>query len=475
MVCDETDGYDRTKEGHPVSLLWQRAATYGDQRLLMEISTPAIKGISWIESSFEQGDQRRFHVACPDCGHVQHLKWAQVKWDKDDFGNHLPETAYYECEGHDPETGEVCGARWTDTERWQAIRVAEKLGHGWVAAKPFRGHASYHLNELYSCFRRIRDIVQSFLEKKAANDLQTFVNVSLAETWEEEAESLDIDELVGKVEKYRAQVPAGVGVLTAGVDMQEDRLEVEVVGWGLGEESWSIDVEVLWGDPTKPAVWEELWEYLDQTFTHESGAEIKVAATCVDTGGSGGLTQSAYEQLRGRQRRKIFAIKGVGGWNRPVVAAPRKSRPGRKGRPVMLFPVGVDETKLIVMRRLKIESGPGACHFPDNREPEYFHQLTAERLVTRMVRGFPFREWHKTRERNEALDCRVYAYAALKIDNPNIKVRLARLKPDLEELPPDIDATGKPPEDEKPKRRKTARRKARRPRRKGRGHSIDGW
>jgi Bacteriophage tail assembly protein len=476
IVCDETDGYDRTNEGHPVSLLWQRAATFGDQRLLLEISTPLIKGTSWIESSFEQGDQRRFHVACPKCGHVQPLRWSQVKWEKDDDGNHLPETAYYQCDGHDPETGELCDARWSDSDRVQAIRIAEELGHGWIAAKPFKGHASYHLSELYSTFRRLSDIVQSFLEKKAANDVQTFVNVSLAETWEEEAESLEVDDLIGRVEKFPAQVPAGVGVLTAGVDMQEDRLEVEVVGWGLGEESWSVDHEIIWGDPTKPEVWAELWEYLDRTFTHESGAEMKIAATCVDTGGSGGLTQAAYEQLRGKQRRKIFAIKGKGGWNRPIVSAPAKARSGRKSRPVTLFTVGTDEAKLYVMRCLKVTSGPRTCHFPDDRPPEYFHQLTAERLVTKMVRGFPFREWHKTRERNEVLDCRVYAYAALKIENPNMRHRLARLQPlddetgHQEELVP-----GEPPEEEEDQPRKTRRRRARRPRGRGRGRSGDGW
>ena len=479
IVCDETDGYDRTNEGHPVSILWQRAATYGDQRLLLEISTPTIKGISWIEKAYEQGDKRRFHVACHACGTVQPLRWRQVKWDKDDDGLNLPETAYYECDGHDPETGEVCGARWSDTDRYKAIRNAEKLGHGWIAEKPFRGHASYHLSELYSCFRRMSDIVQSFLEKKAANDVQTFINVSLAETWEEEAESLEVDELIRRVEKYPAQVPAGVGVLTAGVDMQEDRLELETVGWGLGEESWSIDTEVFWGDPTEPHVWGELWEYLDRTFTHESGAELKISATCIDTGGSGGLTQAAYEQLRGKQRRKIFAIKGKGGWNRPIVSAPTKARPGRKGRPVTLFTVGTDEAKLYVMRGLKVEQGPRCCHFPDDRDPEYFHQLTAERLVTRMIRGFPFREWHKTRERNEALDCRVYAYAALKIENPNIRIRLDRLKPDADnnDIPDAQTAivSGEPPEEQKPKRRQSRRRKPRRPKGRARGHRSDGW
>lgn len=475
IVCDETDGYDRTNEGHPVGLLWQRAATFGDQRMLLEISTPTIKGASWIETAYEQGDQRRFHVACPECGRHQTLKWRNVRWEKDDNGEHLPETAHYCCDAHDPETGEICGAKWSDGQRVAAIRSAESVGAGWKAAKPFRGHASYHLSELYSCFRRLQDIVQSFLDKKAANDLQTFTNVSLAETWVEEAEEIDAAILQAKAVPYSAQVPAAVGVLTAGVDMQEDRLELEVVGWGLGEESWNIDYRVFWGDPTASEVWDELFEYLSQTFDHESDAKIKISATCVDTGGSKGLTTAAYEQLAGKHRRKIFAIKGKGGWDRPVVSPPSKTRSGRKGRPVTLFTVGTDETKLIVTRRFFVKTGPGTCHFSDERDPEYFEQLAAERLVTKMIRGFPLREWHKTRPRNEALDCRVYAYAALKIDNPNIRHRLAKLQPSEDEPHEDHDTpAGEPPEDEAPAPRNTRRRKVRR---RGKGHrrTSSGW
>jgi len=466
IVCDETDGYDRTNEGHPVGLLWQRAATFGDQRLLVEISTPTIKGVSWIESAFEEGDQRRFNIICPSCEEHQTLKWAGVRWDKDEEGQHLPETAHYVCQKN--------GCVLTDAERVTCIRTAEDNGAGWKATKPFRGHASYHLSELYSCFTRLRDIVQSFLDKKAANDLQTFTNVSLAETWIEEADEVAADKLISRVQKYAAQVPMGVGVLTAGADMQTDRLEVEVVGWGLGEESWNIDYKVFWGDPMEDAVWNELFEYLSQTFTHESGAELRISSTCVDTGGNGGFTQSAYEHLAGKHRSKIFAVKGVGGWDRPVVTAPKKVKTGRRGRPVSLFTVGTDETKLLVARRFTFEDGPGCCHYSDERDQEYFDQMTAERLVTKMVRGFTFREWHKARDRNEAFDCRIYAYAALKIDKPNIAHRLARLKPIGPEVASQPDPAGEPPEEEKKPLRKT-RRKARSRKRRGVRAHNDGF
>lgn len=444
IVCDETDGYDRTNEGHPVSLLWQRAATFGDQRLLLEISTPTIKGASYIEGAFEAGDQRRFHVVCPHCGTMQHLKWAQVTWAKSDGGEHLPDTAGYTCEG--------CGVVWSDGERVAAIRNAESLGAGWIAAKPFRGHASFHLNELYSCFRRVSDTVRSFLEKKSANDMQTFVNVALAETWEEDGDQVDSSELMRRAHAFEAVVPDGVGVLTAGIDMQQDRLEVEVVGWGLGEESWSIDYRVLWGDPMRSEVWEDLDALLGETFQHANGAELSIAGACLDTGGGEGLTQAAYEYARGKTGRRLFAVKGVGGWGRPVVSAPSRVR-SRRARMVQLFSVGVDEAKLIVARRFGIaEPGPGFCHVPSSRDPEWFAQATAESLRTRMSRGFSVREWFKTRDRNEALDCRVYAYSALKLINPNISRLVKGIAATPEDVPAseDDDATpdaGKPPEE----------------------------
>lgn len=413
IVADETDGYDRTHEGHPVSLLWQRAATFGDQRLLMEISTPTTKSASWIEKSFDQGDQRRFYVVCPHCGEHQTLRWNQVTWTKDAEGNHQPETARYACSG--------CGVGWNDGERIAAIRMAEQQGAGWKSKKPFKGHASYHLSELYSCFRKLADIVVSFLDKKAANDLQTFVNVSLAETWEEQGEQTDAATLMAKAEVFPAPVPSGGLFLTSGVDMQEDRLEIETVAWGLGEDSWSVDYQVLWGDPLQQDVWNDLDDYLAQTFMHQSGAQLPISATCLDTGGRKGYTQAAYDYARGKTSRRLFAVKGVAGWGRPVVSAPARRKAPKGGRQVRLFTVGTDEAKLITSRRLGVEvAGNGCCHFPADREPEFFNQLTAEKLITRYIRGFPVREWVKTRERNEATDCRVYAYAALKIANPNL-------------------------------------------------------
>lgn len=444
LLADEIDGYpmgNENGEGDPVQLLLQRNATFGEQRLLVESSTPTIKGSSRIDSAFEQGDKRRFWVPCPHCEEFQILKWDQVTWDGKETpdGDQFPETASYVCSS--------CGSLWNDGERISAIRAGE-----WRAEKPFRGHASFHAPELCSTFRRLQDIVQSYIDKLAVDDLQSFVNVSLAEVYEETGEQADPNALMARREAYDAPIPAGGLILTAGIDMQADRLECEIVAWGHGEESWSIDYSVLWGDPLQNDVWEELEEHLSMTWLHESGSQLSVMAACVDTGGTGGNTQAAYEWLRGKTGRRIFGIKGVSGWGRPIVAAPSRKQSGKTARKIDLFLVGVDEAKLTVMRRLAVEkTGPGYCHAPIERDPDWFHQLTAEKLLTRYVKGFPVREWHQTRPRNEALDCRVYALAALKIINPSFRraaerfqtakdqpieaPKLARENPQEEKLP----------------------------------------
>lgn len=430
IVCDEVDGYERTSEGHPVGLLWQRSATFGDQRFLLEISTPTIKGASYIESAFQMGDQRHFHVECPHCHVFDRLEWENVSWegrrDTDEetaaaLAEQKPETAHYYCPN--------CGVQWDDGQRITAIR-----GGRWVASKPFDGHASYHLNELYSTFRKIPAIVRDYLDKLATDDLQTFTNVSLARTWEEKGERVDPDSLQGRAKNsgyYTGMVPAGGLYVTAGVDMQGDRLEVEAVAWGEGEESWSIEYRVIWGDPMTPDPWEDLEDFLAGEYRHEYGVHLPISATCVDTGGNSGYTQAAYDWLKGKTGRRIFGIKGVPGWGRPIVEKPQRKQSGKHARKIDLFLVGSDEGKLAVMRRLaRAEPGPGYMHVPADRDAEWFKQITAEKLVTRYVKGQPVREWHKPdRARNEALDCRVYALAALKISPPSFKRLAERMVP----------------------------------------------
>lgn len=440
IVCDEVDGYERTAEGHPVGLLWQRSATFGDQRFLLEISTPTIKGDSYIEKAYEMGDQRRFYVACPHCDDHVTLEWENVRWDGQRptdaetlaaIEEQKPETAHLYCPS--------CGTQWNDGERIAAIRQAEAKGAGWKASRPFDGHASYHLNELYSTFRKVPAIVRDYLDKLKTDDLQTFTNVSLARTWEEQGDKVDPDSLMARREEYAAPCPAGGLYITAGVDMQMDRLECEIVAWGHGEESWSLDYRVIWGDPLTPDPWDALDDLLAETYLHETGAILPISAACLDTGGTSGMTQAAYDYAKGRTGRRLFAIKGVAGWGRAVVEKPQRKQSGKDARKVDLFLVGTDEAKLITARRLnRTDVGPGYCHFPADRDEEWFKQITAEKLTTRYVKGQAVREWRKPdRARNEALDCRNYAYAALKIMQPSFKHLAQRLGVANDNAPPE--------------------------------------
>jgi len=189
-----------------------------------------------------------------------------------------------------------------------------------------------------------------------------------------------------------------------------------VVGWGLDEESWSIHYQTIYGDPSSPKVWDDLDVVLARKWEHESGSEMIATATCVDSGGH--HTQSVYKYCKAREGRRVFAIKGVGGDGRPLVGRPSKNNIGR----VNLFPIGVDTAKHLLFSRFRItEPGAGYCHFPSDRDDEYFKQLTAEKIATRYHKGFARREFVKVRPRNEALDVRVYAMAALTLMNANLK------------------------------------------------------
>ena len=258
---------------------------------------------------------------------------------------------------------------------------------------------------------------------------------SRAETWEEEAEKLEAGTLSGRREAYRAPVPTGVLVLTAAVDVQDDRLEVEVIGWGVSEESWSIDYRIIYGGPAQKTVWADVDQFLQQSWQSEAGLSMRVACTCVDTGGH--YAKEAYEFVRPRQAGRVFAIKGSNQPGHPLVGRPSRNNLGR----VTLFPVGTDTAKDTIFNRLKLaDFGPGYCHFPQlpQYDDEYFAQLTAEEKRSKYDRGILIGYvYKKLRARNEVLDLRVYNMAALAI-----------LNVDLDQLAKDIMAdSGQSPDE----------------------------
>jgi phage terminase large subunit GpA-like protein len=399
VLCDEVDRYPVSagSEGDPVSLARKRASTFWNRRIGL-FSTPTNKGNSRIEAAFEESDKRFYFVPCPHCKHEQSLKWSCVQWEQD-----KPDSAQYACE--------ECGSLWTDAERVRAIR------HGkWSPTSEFKRVAGFHLSGLYSPWTPLDAAVREFLEaKKQPATLRVWVNTYLGETWEEQGEQVDDYAIAERREPFGDTLPMEVVLLTAGVDVQDDRLEVEIVGWGRDDESWSIDYRTVYGDPSSPAVWQDMDSILKQQFERDDGKILMVRAACVDSGGH--HTNSVYNYVRPREGNRIFAIKGVGGEGKPLVGKPGRNNIGK----IKLFPIGVDTAKDVLFSRMRIaEPGPGYMHFPLSRSDEYFRQLTAEKLVTRYHKGFARREWVKIRPRNEALDVRVYAMAALGILNLNI-------------------------------------------------------
>jgi phage terminase large subunit GpA-like protein len=400
VLCDEVDRYPPSagSEGSPILLARKRSATFHNRKMVM-VSTPTNKGASMIESQYEESDKRQYFVPCEDCGTVQTLKWSNVKWEKD-----KPETAYYACE--------ACGSVWDDAKRNRSVRKGE-----WVATADFTGVAGFHINGLYSPWTMLADAVRDFLiAKKAPDTLRVFVNTFLAETWEDQGETVGDIRFEDREEDFGASIPDDIVVITAGIDVQDDRLELELVGWGRDEESWSLDYKTLYGDPSTPHLWNDLDNILKASYTTESGRQLGIRAACVDSGGH--YTQAVYNFVRPREGRRIFAIKGMAGEQRPLVGRPSKNNIGK----IKLFTVGTFPIKELIFSRLKIQSeGAGYCHFPAGRSDEYYQQLAnSEKIVTKYQKGFPRREFVKTRTRNEALDCRVYAYAALCILSLNI-------------------------------------------------------
>lgn len=423
VLCDEVDRYPRSAgtEGDPVSLARARSKTFWNRKVILT-STPTEKGASRIELEFEQSDQRYFYVPCPSCETEQRLQWSQVTWHRDDDGNHKPETARYACEH--------CGAAWTDAERYQAIR----RGH-WVAHGETNRRAGFHLCELYSPWVRLEEIVTAFVEAKDSPELlKTWVNTSLGETWEDQGEVVNEGDLYNRREEYAAPVPAEAVVLTAGVDIQDDRIELEVVAWGEGEESWNIDYRVINGDTSTDVPWVDLEDAILREYEHELGAMVRIAAVVVD---SGHRTSQVYDFVRQTGHPRVYAGKGIAGEGRPVVKVSRKTS-GQRSRNVDVYAIGVDDAKGLVHARFRSTepTSAGYCHFPLERDLEYFEQLTAEKQITKYHKGFPRREWVKTRRRNEALDCRVYAYAALKILNPIWSALARKLQPTIDEAEP---------------------------------------
>ena len=412
LLADEIDRYPATagNEGDPLLLAGKRLTTFWNKKEV-DVSTPTIKGLSRIEVEYEHSTQEEWNVPCPACGALTPLEWANVLFDRDN----LEEISY---------TCPHCGVVSSETE-WKEHFDGGKF----VARFPERKVRGFHLNALASMFVEWREIVQKFItandEKKKGNIelLKVWTNTEMGQTWEEEGEQIETDELYKRREKYNCEVPEEVLVLTAGVDVQDDRFEVEVVGWGVDKESWGIRYQAIYGDLKLKPVWDELDAFLSQTFTTADGRRLKVICTCVDSGGH--FSNQVYRFCKERTARRVFAIKGKGGADVPYFNRPSKTNSVK----TPLFTIGVDTGKAILYQRLAVqEEGPNYCHFPKDKDrgytQEYFRGLTAEKMVMTYKRGKAQYVWTLKDggyKRNEPLDIRNYATVALEIANPVLK------------------------------------------------------
>ena len=406
ILADEVDRFPASagSEGDPLGLARKRTATFWNRKIIA-VSTPTIKGVSRIEDAYEKSDMREYYVPCKHCEHQQTLVWANVRWQDND-----PDTAAYMCE--------ECGALWTDADRRWSVRNGQ-----WVAKTEFKGIAGFKISGLYSPWTPLADGVREFLSvRKNPEQLKVFCNTYWGQSWEDAGESVDQFSLSERREPMEF-VPEEVAFLTAGVDTQDDRLEISIIGWGRDDQSWVIDHKILYGDPSTPQMWGLLDQTLGQVYETEDGRQIVIRSACVDSGGH--FTNSVYAYCKKNYGKRYFAIKGVGGEGKPIAGKPSKNNSMR----CPLFPIGVDATKDLLFARMRInEPGAGYIHFSDKLNDEYFLQLTAEKIITKFVRGYKKRVFQKIRPRNEALDCMVYSMAAYAILNVDVNTISDRIK-----------------------------------------------
>lgn len=413
VLGDELDRMlrDVAGEGSPVALARKRTTTFRNRKHVWA-STPTRAGDSPIEDLYKLSDMRKYFVPCPYCNAMQLLLFKNVWWETD-----APQDACFICE--------KCAKHIDDEWRKQMVDAGE-----WRAEKPFQGRAGFWINQWYSPFVTIGETVMEFIDNKGKKEtLKTFVNTVLAETFDD-SEKPDIEGIEDQKEVYPAVVPNGVLIIIAGVDVQGDRLEVEICGYGVGEESWSIDYHIIEGfkeiigengekttrklTPNDDELWDRLKTELTKPYRHEHGYDLYVSAVGIDTAGH--HTKKAYQQVKKNTGRRWLGMKGAKDAGRPLLSKPTRSNLGR----IPLYTIGTEAAKDAIYAFLQVKvMGPGYCHFPEHYEEEYFKQLTSEKRVHKFEKGKTEIRYIKIRDRNEALDNRVLGYCALTYLEPN--------------------------------------------------------
>ncbi len=407
-LFDEVDRYPSSvgSEGDPIALGEQRTRNFWNRKVLL-VSSPGDLETSRIWPEWLASDRRRYFVPCPHCEHRQVLEWKNVKWETEEVEGealHRPGTAVYVCAN--------CGAIIEEVDKRRMLELGE-----WCPTNPAGRFPGFHLSALYSPWVTWAELAALWLEKKRSpEELKTFINLQLGEPWEERDQAFEPGDLASRAEKYPEEIPHGVGVLTAFVDVQADRLELSIRGWGEREESWLIGHHRIYGDPEQDELWSELEHHLARAYNHESGAKLRIRVAMID---SGYLPHRVHRFVRGRELRGVYSAKGSDSRLRETL-----SRATRKTRDqVKPWRVDSHHFKAILFRRLRLTAGsaepggPGYMHFcvptRTGADAEYFAQFAAEQL--RLVRqGRRFRKVFKqVRARNESIDLEAGNIAAL--------------------------------------------------------------
>lgn len=414
-LADELDEWDwTTDQGDPFGLLDVRLTTFHDRKLFAP-STPTLKDASRIEELFEGGDQRRYYVPCPHCGELQHLKWNNLRWSLDAKNKKRIVSIAYCCEHN----GCVI-------EEHSKTEMMREQGYGgkarWIAEAPENLYRSYHLNSLYAPAGLGLSWMELAYEWIAAQDdpakMMRFVNTRLGETWADRSHDIKPNILKARAEPYSLRtIPIGCLVLTAGIDTQDDRLEIQITGHGVGGRTWPIDYHVLYGNPGDQPIWDALKNYLKEAvFTNHYGKTLRVESTLIDTGGH--HTHMVYAFVRSAPSNgllRVIAGKGASTYGRAILGKPSMQDVNFKGKTikkgVALYLVGADTAKHLLYNRLNADNEKDASersvHFSHELEDSYYDQLVSEAFNPRKNR------WElKKGKRNEVLDTWVLSIAA---------------------------------------------------------------
>lgn len=414
VIMDDIDRWpdDVGGEGDPIELAKKRTDAFPNRKIYIN-STPTTVLRSKIHKSFEQSSQGHYEMKCPHCQKGVYFEKEHFKFDKNEE---------YELIGDVTFCCEHCGSLIKESHKNEMMKTEN--GAKWVHKYPDREVRGYRLPSFYSPFLRWNEIFKEFLEayklmKKTHYTKKMIVweNTRNARAWEEDqGEQLEGNFLLNRREDYTL-IPDDVIVLTCGVDTQDDRLEGEIKAWGYGEESWGIKTFRIEGKPSQDQVWRDLENIINATYKREDGTILRIACTCIDSGGH--FTNEVYKFAKKWDHRRVYAVKGASIAGKPIISRPTTSNKLK----VKLFTIGVDTAKELIYSRLKFDTfGAGYMHFcKTQHDEEYFAQLTAEKLVTTYKHGRPQRVWKATRARNEAIDYTVYNLAALNILNPNFE------------------------------------------------------